>query len=330
MDQAEQAFLNEIAVAPHALDRRLIYADWLEERLDPRADFIRNRQEMQSEKPWTERYDDLWRANRKLRDSIDSGWLRRMGYTALHQPMFTELPKDRASRWRLLKRFIEIWNRPVGDVNAVSPTVLDGIEYRLGSRLPAALREWYQICGYLDVGDGPTDPGDILTHVGSNLLSIWPGGRFGHYLIHKDEMTADPPVRNVTGEECFDSLTTFALHIVVRCVLDENQSIGAHRVYCERPKRLFQPEWTSADSRMCCNQFELHEGSDLIIESEWDGSVCRSTFYSLSASKTALANFEKIPSHDVGQRINGEWQFGEDSRIFVPGLSVHSEEPRAI
>ena len=37
----EEEFLQQIVAAPEDVEPRLVYADWLEERGDPRGDFIR-------------------------------------------------------------------------------------------------------------------------------------------------------------------------------------------------------------------------------------------------------------------------------------------------
>jgi uncharacterized protein (TIGR02996 family) len=92
MNADELALLTEIEAAPRRLDRRFIYADRLEERADPRAEFIHVWHEMETLKPWSERYLDLFRIRQELRADIDKDWLRRLGYFHQHSPMFTELP----------------------------------------------------------------------------------------------------------------------------------------------------------------------------------------------------------------------------------------------
>ena len=79
---AEQQFLAEIKASPRQLDRRMIYADWLEERGDPRAEFIHIWHEMESASllPWSLTFEKLFRNRQALRQEIDEYWLKQMGY----------------------------------------------------------------------------------------------------------------------------------------------------------------------------------------------------------------------------------------------------------
>jgi hypothetical protein len=58
----------------------------------------------------------------------------------------TALPSNRHERWRLLRKLVEAWF-PVKQLPGVAVTTLDMAEDRLGLRLPAALREWYELAG---------------------------------------------------------------------------------------------------------------------------------------------------------------------------------------
>ena len=67
---AAEPFLAEIAAAPFADTPRLIFADWLEEQGDPRADFIRiqcTRERLDDDEPLAQaladREADLWAAH---------------------------------------------------------------------------------------------------------------------------------------------------------------------------------------------------------------------------------------------------------------------------
>jgi hypothetical protein len=56
---------------------------------------------------------------------------------------FAEVWRSRRDRWEILRQVFEDWRTPL--------TPADGIETRrLGMRLPAALREWYEIAGARD------------------------------------------------------------------------------------------------------------------------------------------------------------------------------------
>ena len=54
----------------------------------------------------------------------------------------------REDRWSLLKDFVAEWHSPLQPGDGYSTAELDAVEERLGLKLPAALREWYQIAGH--------------------------------------------------------------------------------------------------------------------------------------------------------------------------------------
>jgi hypothetical protein len=68
------------------------------------------------------------------------------------------LPRERADRWRLLDESLLRWFAlPPVDSWGVPRALVDAAEHRLGVRLPAALREWYERYGRLDVVWSPQD-----------------------------------------------------------------------------------------------------------------------------------------------------------------------------
>ncbi len=54
---------------------------------------------------------------------------------------------DRQDRWSLLKDFVAEWHTPLQEGDGYAAEELDAAEQRLGLKLPAALREWYQLAG---------------------------------------------------------------------------------------------------------------------------------------------------------------------------------------
>lgn len=154
MSPDESDFLADIEAEPDNIDRRLVYADWLEERSDPRGEFIQIWHEMQSDslKPWTERYLDLFRRRQKLRRNIDEDWLTRLGYFHQHSPLFTETPPDEESTWRLLTVFLELWYQPLTDLVRNSDDELQAIERQLAFPLPPSLKKWYRYSAWATVG----------------------------------------------------------------------------------------------------------------------------------------------------------------------------------
>src|SRR5262245_33612921 len=74
----DRAFINAIIANPDDNDLRLVYADWLEERGDPRGEFLRLEAAAARS---TEASDFLAKHGRlqELRQLIDRGWLAQMG-----------------------------------------------------------------------------------------------------------------------------------------------------------------------------------------------------------------------------------------------------------
>jgi uncharacterized protein (TIGR02996 family) len=75
-DPKERAFLEGIRVNPRDNSFRLVYADWLEERDDPRAEYVRVLCEWLTCQPAREQ--ELIERERKLRAHLDRGWLARI------------------------------------------------------------------------------------------------------------------------------------------------------------------------------------------------------------------------------------------------------------
>jgi uncharacterized protein (TIGR02996 family) len=140
-------FLSQVVATPDDKSLRLVYADWLEERGDPRSELIRVEGRMADLAPFAEEYATLRARRNELRQAADRKWLTAMGYVARHQPLFTRLPSSRDARWRLVEEFIDVWYRPLSTGDGYSEEELAAAESRLGCRLPPALREWYALSG---------------------------------------------------------------------------------------------------------------------------------------------------------------------------------------
>jgi uncharacterized protein (TIGR02996 family) len=145
----ETPFLRCIAAEPGNRDARLIYADWLEERGDARAELIRLEEEMNELTVWSDRYAALKPRRTALRQQTDSKWRETLGYVPKHRPMFQKLPERRAERWRLFEEFLEVWHRPLCHDDGSTDAALASLENRIGTKLPDALYEWYRLVGNL-------------------------------------------------------------------------------------------------------------------------------------------------------------------------------------
>lgn len=98
----DEAFLADIIAHPDDNNLRLIYADWLEERGDPRAAFLRTEAELLA--PGNTRLNELrLRARlRQMRAKLDPAWLAAMDRTAIERcPIQFEYPCPK--RWELLQ-----------------------------------------------------------------------------------------------------------------------------------------------------------------------------------------------------------------------------------
>jgi uncharacterized protein (TIGR02996 family) len=71
----DEAFLCAIAESPRDDTHRLVYADWLEERGDPRAEWLRLQETLRSPVPDKGRYTDLCAREQELWRTLDPVWL---------------------------------------------------------------------------------------------------------------------------------------------------------------------------------------------------------------------------------------------------------------
>lgn len=143
----DNSFIAEILAQPDDVDRRLIYADWLEDHGDPRGELIRLREELRNRSPIDPRYWDAKERFQELRWQTNERWLKRLGYDCAYRPLFAQRPADRASTWRAIEEFIELWHQPLDRECGNTEQEIAAAEQRLRIRLPAALREWYLLAG---------------------------------------------------------------------------------------------------------------------------------------------------------------------------------------
>jgi len=328
MKAEEQEFLHEIEVAPHAIDRRLIYADWLEEKGDPRAEFIQLWHEMRSLKPWSEKYSYYASRLRSLRGGIDKRWLDRLGYDSRYQLMLGELPSDRPSCWRLLTTFLECWYQPLADLDRVSQSVLKGTEWRIGQKLPATLKEWYQHSGYARnvwFRPGPVliEPGELLPDSRQNRLPIIEVNRSDHRLqqyhwpMHfgcsyalrlSDLAMDDPPVywfgnagsSGPTGLSLSIFILFWAVHTTVLCA-------PTHRwlVTTGRPGQYIGDDFPRAEFPEVSiegTSVTIFEGADVLgVFSHDSVRLCS------HSTKAASPVLELVPPTDVWNRVDEQW-----------------------
>ncbi len=156
----EQGFLRAIADEPKNNGLRLIYADWLEERGDPRGELIRVCQAMREAPVWSDRYWELKARRNHLWTRCPLEWLEATGYDgSYYDPVFRNgVPDGWRQRWRLIREFTERWHGiDVPDVGGHREEVLQA-EERLGLELPPSLREYIAYVYDLGVSSPAHDP----------------------------------------------------------------------------------------------------------------------------------------------------------------------------
>jgi uncharacterized protein (TIGR02996 family) len=139
----EAAFLAAIRAAPADLAPRLVYADWLDERGDPRGELIRIEEQMRALPAFADRFWELKPRRNELRQRADPDWLAAFGYGTEYRPVFDHgVPDDWTGRWRLIRESVERRHGiPMGDVGGRAEEVR-AAEGRLGLTLPPSVREW--------------------------------------------------------------------------------------------------------------------------------------------------------------------------------------------
>lgn len=217
--KSDAAFLDAIAAAPADRWLCLVYADWLEDQGDERAELIRLYEEMRTLEPWS---DAFWQRRKRrdaLRRTVSPEWLARMRYG--YRPLFTRYPTDRASRWRLMEEFVETWFGPLPEATTPVDATLEEIaaaEKRLGLALPEALRQWYLRIGRTLSQWAPHAYWHGLSALRLNtnerLLPIYRGmhGGLESGIRYGDleSGTPDPPVFRMQGGREANSFTEFA------------------------------------------------------------------------------------------------------------------------
>src|SRR5262245_4165981 len=139
---AEAPFLEAIRAAPSDVASRLVYADWLEERGDPRGELIRVEEEMRTVPVFSDRFWQLKPRRNQLRAASPSDWLESMRYGTDCEALFRDVPKCWKEWWRLVRAVTDVWYgvsfRDVGG----SETAVLATQSLLGRDLPPSVRAW--------------------------------------------------------------------------------------------------------------------------------------------------------------------------------------------
>ncbi len=198
-------FLAAIRAAPHDAAPRLVYADWLEERGDPRAELIRVEEEMRRLPVFADRYWELKPRRVELLSRASADWLEALGYSGWRPTFHHGFPDGWKERWRLIRAFTEVWlGIPMNDVGGRTAEIQE-VETRLQRPLPSSVREW--VAYVQDVGPvswlHELRAGSSMTELeghGAVSLLINPEWDYHWAVRHKHLSFPDPPVYGYTWD----------------------------------------------------------------------------------------------------------------------------------
>jgi uncharacterized protein (TIGR02996 family) len=139
----DDSFLLAIEAEPADRVRRLVYADWLDDRHDPRGELVRVEEEMRALPVFADRFWELKPRRNELRAIAGGDWCARMRYGTECEPVFRHgIPDGWRDRWRLIREFTERWHRiPMPDVGGRASDIAEA-EASIGQTFPPSLREW--------------------------------------------------------------------------------------------------------------------------------------------------------------------------------------------
>ncbi|MEU6716315.1 hypothetical protein ABZ897_33030 [Nonomuraea sp. NPDC046802] len=164
---------------------------------------------------------------------------------------------DRLGAWRFIREFAATWRSPLTDDDGFSAADLDAAEARLGLRLPAALREAYELFGrrtdltslqddLLSPADLKIEDGALVFRVENQAVVIW-----GIQIAELNQ--PDPPVvlrTNMADKnaETWDRWMDRFSHACVEIVLSESlfsfDELGDNRELSDDEASLLEQRFT--------------------------------------------------------------------------------------
>jgi uncharacterized protein (TIGR02996 family) len=228
----ESAFLAALAASPADPLPRLAYADWLEERADPRHELVRVCEAMRQVPVFSDEYWRLKARRNELRPAFAADWLAATGCDgSRYDAIFRDgVPDGWRERWRLIREFTERWHGiPMPDVGGRVADIA-ATEERLGLTLPPSVREYVAYAhdvsvdsDYLRLNRDPVTMVPIPGHDAVSISVISEGD--WHWGIRlADFNQPDPPVYNYAWRDdampeevreqgqAADSITRFVLN----------------------------------------------------------------------------------------------------------------------
>jgi uncharacterized protein (TIGR02996 family) len=296
----EAALLAYIRGHPDDATAKLVYADWLDERGDPRAAVIRAAERLSTLSVLKADYWEAKAARTELFATADGEWLAALGYSRRHRPMFTALPADRGSRWLLLDRFVDVWREPLRVCDGYSETELADAEARLEFALPAALREFYAFAGkrfdvfsrqdrFIELAHLRLENDRLMVRIENQGCTRW-------YVRAQDLHFPDPPVYGGDDNRCVS--LAFSKFVLFTAVYEAKFDRGV--IWCQ----VFAPEAGNRDALLAGlvetnlpkwywfrDPVTFWEGDDLILEhhvaDDWWATVRTETAYAQLVERTS-------------------------------------------
>ncbi|MBO0697607.1 MAG: TIGR02996 domain-containing protein [Zavarzinella sp.] len=279
----DHAFLEAIRAAPNDLAPRLVYADWLDDRNDPRGELIRIEEKMRTVPAFADRYWELKPRRNELRQQADPDWRAVFGYGTVARPLFGHgIPDDWKGRWRLIREFVERWHgKPMGDVTGDADDVR-ALEERLGYAFPPAVREWGAFAGeFRKDSEFPVVLRDLYflgpveDESGISLLLQADGDGFGWAVRYEDLGNPDPLVYEYGSElaglgnpyrdhnQALYTVTAFFLAYVWGNVHGQGGSLG---VEVDDPAPLIRELEATFPAQSRYRNIVIYEADDFLVQ----------------------------------------------------------------
>ncbi len=193
-------FLAAIAAALLDALPKLVYADWLDERGDPRGELLRLDQALPNTPPGDDHFWQLHARRRDLTDGVEFDWLTAVRVGNDCTPVLAHgWPDDVKGRWRTVRAAAErLLGTPIGDVGRNADAVRRA-EEELGQPLPESLREWVSFvvdaCDWRLVADAfLRDFESLLFWMNDRELILLSGqGRDGRLAVPVENLGDDDP-----------------------------------------------------------------------------------------------------------------------------------------
>lgn len=193
-------FLAAIAAALLDALPKLVYANWLDERGDPRGELLRLDQALPTTPPGDDHFWQLHARRRDLTDGVEFDWLTAVRVGNDCTPVLAHgWPDDVKGRWRTVRAAAErLLGTPIGDVGRNADAVRRA-EEELGQPLPESLREWVSFvvdaCDWRLVADAfLRDFESLLFWMNGRELILLSGeGRDGRLAVPVENLGDDDP-----------------------------------------------------------------------------------------------------------------------------------------